>query len=123
MVVFGGPTTWASKVTILALYGRLFFCKVWLRWSCYLGFIVLTLIYWASPIFASIFCLPRAGHKWDSMVLARCNQTFVMGTVYSSISVATDILLLILPLPVILSLKMAKSQKIALAAVFMTASL
>ncbi|KAF7506028.1 hypothetical protein GJ744_012275 [Endocarpon pusillum] len=114
-----GPTVWASKAAILTLYLRLFGPKRWLRYASYIALIVLTLVYWSSPIIAGLFCAPRAGKPWDGEVIIRCTDARVLGPIYGSVGLAADIFLLILPLPIIFRLNLARGRKIALAAVFM----
>ncbi len=114
-----GPTLWASKAAVLALYLRLFGPKRWLRHASYIALVILTLVYWSSPVVAGIFCAPRAGKPWDGEVIIRCVGSRVMGPVHGAVGVAADIFLLILPMPVIFRLNLATGRKIALAAVFM----
>ena len=115
-----GPTVWTSKVTILVLYYRLFSAKVWLRRTCYIAAIVLTLVFWTSPIIAGVFCTPKPGNAWDFEVAINCQKSATSGLVYGPIAVVADAFLLALPLPIIFKLKMALSKKLALVAVFMT---
>lgn len=114
-----GPTLWASKVAILALYLRLFDRKKWLRYSSYAALTALTLVYWSSPIIAGVFCAPRAEEAWDGEVVVNCLHAKTAGPVNGGVGLAADLFLLALPLPIIWNLKLPTGRRIALASVFM----
>lgn len=113
-----GPTMWASKAAILALYIRLFGRVRWLRFTCY-GLLIFTfLFYWSNIAISSTFCIPENGGPWDATVLERCGRSraaFVSNGVFG---VVADIVLFALPFPVIFKLQLGR-KKTGLCIVFL----
>lgn len=113
-----GPTTWASKAAIIALYIRIFGRVRWLRFTCW-GLLIFTfLFYWSNIAISSAFCIPKSGGPWDATVLERCSRSraaFVSNGVFG---VAADIVLFALPFPIILKLHL-KQKKTGLCIVFL----
>ncbi|KAL8906166.1 MAG: hypothetical protein Q9207_002199 [Kuettlingeria erythrocarpa] len=115
-----GPTLWSSKAAILALYLRLFGRKVWLRYTAYAILVLTFLSYWANSPLAGAFCAPHHGDAWDLRVLQKCERLSVMGPIHGVVGLAADLLILVLPLPVIYSLHLPRPKKIGLFMVFLT---
>lgn len=115
-----GPTLWASKAAILALYIRLFGPIRWLRLTSY-GLILFTfLFYWSNVAIASVYCIPRNGAPWDATAFKRCSSA---GPVASAIvngvlGVVADMAIFILPFPVVYRLQLGGRKKIGLCIVF-----
>lgn len=92
-----------------------------MRFFIYVGIVSVTLVHWSNvPVFAAL-CTPRRGEGWDMMLLSstRCKPVSIHTVVTGATGTATDIYLLILPLPIILALNMAWRKKIGLILVFM----
>ena len=104
---------------MLALYIRLFAPKRWLRYTCYTGLVVTFLFYWANSPLAGVYCTPRHGGPWDFEVLSRCSTLAVIGPIQGAVGLAADILILILPLPIIYRLNMKTARKTGLCIVFL----
>ena len=114
-----GPTLWSSKAVMLTLYVRLFGPKKWLRYVCYATLSISFLFYWAQSILTGVFCAPRHGGPWGFDVLQNCAHTAVMAPIQGAVGVAADLLILVLPLPIIYGLHLPKLKKIGLSIVFL----
>lgn len=113
-----GPTTWASKAAIIALYIRLFGRVRWLRLTCY-GLLIFTFsFYWSNVVISSAFCIPMNGAPWDATVLERCGRSETAIVLNGIFGVAADIVLFALPFPVILKLQLGR-KKTGLCLVFL----
>jgi hypothetical protein len=110
---------WASKAAILALYIRLFGTVRWLRLTSY-GLILFTfLFYWSNVAIAATFCLPRNGAPWDATALARCGSPVASVVVNGVFGVVADLVLFVLPFPVLYKLQLGRRKKIGLGIVFL----
>lgn len=65
-----------------------------------------------------IYCMPRPGDPRDKDVLERCDFLSEPGLVQAGVNIAADLVIFIVPLPIILRLKHDRSKKIALAVIF-----
>ena len=70
-----------------------------------------------------VFCMPKPGHPWDLTVLANCNHLKIPGLVHGAINCVSDIVLFVLPLPVIAKLHVSAPKKFAISAIFGSALL
>ncbi|KAL1598395.1 hypothetical protein SLS59_006679 [Nothophoma quercina] len=103
-----------SKVAILALYSRLFpdFIK-WFRWSVR-GMIAFMFIHGLVFFLLVVFqCLPISS-IWDKTITnAKCLPvSAVIGFTGAGLSIVEDIIILLLPLPVVWNLQMSTKKKI-----------
>ncbi|KAH8722686.1 hypothetical protein GQ44DRAFT_774714 [Phaeosphaeriaceae sp. PMI808] len=115
-----GPMFFFAKVAILVLYYRAFKPKAWIRWSCWILAVVFFGVYWQTVPQTFMYCMPHNGKPWDIAVLQNCNHLKYPGLVHGAMNVAADVIMVLLPLPVIVKLQMPLSKKIALSAVFAT---
>lgn len=105
------------KISILLLYRRLFNNRrfrqcVWFG----IGFLAILLV---STLLATIFtCVPIRGF-WDTTVQARCINAITFYWSYTIANVVTDFYLLLVPIPMLWSLKISPRQKIGVALLFM----
>ena len=112
-----------AKLTILALYLRVFTLRLY-RISIYIiGSIVL--VNWLTAFLLSCLkCTPFA-FNWDRTVSdGHCSLD--LNRLYEWItfpSIVTDVMILILPIPVVWKLQLPKLQKIGLATTFLTGGL
>lgn len=115
-----GPTIWAAKAAILALYVRLFGTIRWLRLSSYGLIVFMFLFYWSMVVISSVYCTPKPGAPWNAVVFARCETPMALNVVVVGVlDVATDLVLYILPFPIINNLQLTKRRRIGLRAVFL----
>jgi len=105
-----------SKISICLLYLTIFTLK-WARRACYvvLAIVVLSNV-WA---FVSVltFTVPLAA-TWDFRVVATYTTSQEVWWAITGFAVATDVLIFILPIPIIAPLKLPRRQKIAVVGIF-----
>ncbi|KAI9151643.1 Satratoxin biosynthesis SC10 cluster protein [Paramyrothecium foliicola] len=104
------------KTTFLAQYYRVFFTQKSRRIFFLISFLVCG---WSiSQVFIGIFlCFPIQGF-WDKSIDARCIPTNVQWYANAAGNIATDLIVFILPLPVIGQLNLPRTQKIFLFVLF-----
>ncbi|KAJ5167711.1 uncharacterized protein N7482_003305 [Penicillium canariense] len=109
------------KLSILALYRRLFSTKYMLFAIYTMGMVV---ILWAVTIWvaATLNCIP-VPKFWDRAIEGACidPNSFYYGTQIPNI--VSDVILLLMPQGVVWSLPVAKSQKLLLSCIFMVGGL
>ncbi|ODA83902.1 hypothetical protein RJ55_02419 [Drechmeria coniospora] len=106
-----------TKCCILLLYLRLFRIVRWFKWSCWalLGCIG---IYCAASVLVTIFqCRPLA-RAFDKTVAGTCIDMSKFWFANAGFSIGTDIIILLLPMPLVYRLNVPLAQKVALAALF-----
>lgn len=112
---------WTAKVPILVLLIRLFGVNRWLRIIAILTIVLTGLAILAGETYNAHICMPPksdAGFTQDD--LSRCTAiASKMGIALSSIGISTDIIIFLLPLPVIAKLQLVNEKKIGLAVVFL----
>ncbi|KAL2188629.1 hypothetical protein L209DRAFT_751656 [Thermothelomyces heterothallicus CBS 203.75] len=105
------------KCCILLLYLRLFFIVHWFRWSCW-ALLTIVAMYCVASILVTIFqCRPMI-RAFDKSTPGTCIDTAKFWFANAGFSIATDIIILLLPMPLIWKLGAPRAQKIALMAVF-----
>lgn len=116
--LISGPAVSTPKLAILALYIRLFNPERWLRMTCWIVAIITFLFYWSTIPTAAVQCSPQGG-IW--VTRAECGTSMtLLGVVMGAFGVAIDILLIILPLPVLYKLNLPNKKKVGLTVVFLT---
>ncbi|EPE33788.1 hypothetical protein GLAREA_06801 [Glarea lozoyensis ATCC 20868] len=115
-----GFAIWSSKAPILLLYIRLFGVKNWLKVSSYITLAVTFIIFFVGMVYTGVACSP--GNKvLDIPFILNCTTTSTkIGVTLGTTSVVADLIILVLPIPVILKLQMAGPKKIGLFIVFLT---
>ncbi len=104
------------KISLLLQYLRIFETPRMKR-VCYiaLGFIC---VYGLWAIASSIFtCIPIQAY-WDSSVHGRCFQSLTFWYTTSSLNIATDVGIFILPVPILFKLQLPVRQRIILMCIF-----
>ena len=88
------------------------------------GFLVLNVIFYtALLLFQFLACRPLA-YAWNPLVPGTCVQNkLVVHIVSASINTASDLIIVILPQPVIWRLELSKKRKWGLSAVFLLGGL
>ena len=118
-----GPALWSSKAAILALYLRLFSPKLWLRHTSYATLLVTFLFYGIQIPLSAAFCTPGKRGSWGFDVIQKCDKIAVMRPIYGVVGLAADVVLFILPIPVIYGLNLPPNKKLGLFFVFFMALL
>ena len=112
---------WA-KLTIVLLLLRIFdvndkFRRVaWIlitTWTIYSVIGVLLVVFECSPV----------RKAWEPLLPGRCIDIIHVGVASGIVNIIYDVILLILPIPMVWRLQLAKKMKIAVICIFMTGSL
>ncbi|KAH0496053.1 hypothetical protein TgHK011_003436 [Trichoderma gracile] len=106
-----------TKCSILLLYLRLFKIISWIRWACW-GLLACVLIYCVSSIVATICQCDPLDKAFNRALPGTCIDLARFWFANAGFSIATDIIILLLPLPLIYQLEAPKSHKVAFVAVF-----
>lgn len=110
-------TTSLNKISLILLYMRIFVSKSF-KISAWIAMAVVV-SYSIGSIFATIFqCIPVAG-SYNRSVKASCIDSDAFWVAYASLNVATDVLVLSLPIPPIIGLHLRAREKIMLCMVFL----
>ena len=112
-----------GKLTILAIYARIFTSKGMLYTTYTLAGVVI-----ASWFGSSIACILQylpVGCQWDPNATGYCRSFDILAFFrYLSLpNIITDVFMLVLPMPMIWQLKLSRSQKFGLTGVFLTGSM
>jgi len=105
------------KCCILLLYLRLFHVVRWFRLSYWALLAVVGMYCTASIAFTIVQCRPLI-RAFDKETPGTCTDTAKFWFANAGFSIATDIVILLLPMPLVWKLEVPKAQKVALAAVF-----
>lgn len=106
-----------SKCSILLLYLRLFKIVGWFRWACW-GILICVVIYCVSSMIATIFQCSPVVKAFNKALPGTCIDLAKFWFANAGFSIATDIIILLLPMPLVYQLEVPRAQKIALMAVF-----
>jgi hypothetical protein len=106
----------AVKLTFLTQYYRVLVLRRF-RIICITAMIVIGL--WSSSqVFVGLFiCRPIAGF-WDSSLNPQCIPTPLQWYINAAGNIVTDIVIFVMPLPVLVHLKLPKAQRISLVGIF-----
>jgi hypothetical protein len=105
------------KCSILLLYLRLFNIVRWFRFSCW-TLLVAVGMYCTASILVTIFqCRPMI-RAFDKGTPGTCIDTAKFWFANAGFSIATDSIILLLPVPLVWKLKVPIAQKLAVMAVF-----
>ncbi|KAM0250028.1 hypothetical protein ACHAQJ_008797 [Trichoderma viride] len=106
-----------TKCSILLLYLRLFEIVRWIRWSCR-GLLACAIIYCISSMIATIFQCHPVTKAFDKALPGTCIDLAKFWYANAGFSIATDVIILLLPMPLVYQLEVPRAQKVALMAVF-----
>ena len=106
-----------SKCCILLLYLRLFRIVRWFRWSCW-ALLVCVAVYCTASVAATIFQCRPVIRAFDKSVPGTCIDMANFWFANAGFSIATDVIILLLPMPLVWRLEVPVAQKVALMAVF-----
>ncbi|SCV27629.1 uncharacterized protein FFB14_01646 [Fusarium fujikuroi] len=106
----------AIKTTLLCQYYRAFATNK-MRTVLLVAMVIVSA--WSiSQIFLNIFiCTPIAAF-WDPAIHGKCVPKHPMWYITAAGNIATDIIIIAIPLPVVMKLKLARRQRFVLLAVF-----
>ncbi|KAL2862335.1 PTH11-like integral membrane protein [Aspergillus lucknowensis] len=100
-----------TKVSILFHYLRIF-PNYWFRIICYIVMGIVTLYSTWAIITGFVNCVPVAKF-WDREIPGSCLSFEAIWFFNASMNIATDLILLVLPMPLISQLQLPKKQKLA----------
>ena len=111
-----------AKASLLLLYLRIFGPKKSTRYWTYYALAFTFCLYWINIPINAYYCTPSSGMSWrDTNDLGlKCEKQLILGLVQGSLSVALDLFILILPIPVVMTLQMSRKRRAGVLAVFMT---
>jgi hypothetical protein len=114
---------WTSKAPILLLFVRLFGVDKRLRFTCYAILVITAIAYLLDAIIPGALCPPKKVELTDVMALMKlesCSKrSSEAGVASGTISLVTDLIILVLPLPYIAKMHLAFHKKVGLMAVFL----
>ena len=101
------------------LYLRVFAPVRWFRVAVFVAAAAMTLCFSISPILAVIYCTPRPGGHWDLGVELKCGDLAFLAIMNGVFNLLSDLLIIVLPLPILYRLNLATKKKYGLAVVFL----
>ncbi|KAK0630307.1 hypothetical protein B0T17DRAFT_488588 [Bombardia bombarda] len=105
-----------TKSSILLLYLRIFVQK-WFRRACW-ALLAVVIVYMVATFGLSVWQCTPVPRAWDKSIPGTCINLTINWYANAGFSIATDILILGLPMYPIYASQLSKGQKIALMAVF-----
>lgn len=119
--MFNAPAIFFGKMAILLLYFKIFRVNKPMRLAIYFG-MFLNLLHWGQFFSSPYYCAPNVGESWEEVISSgSCASTMVVAYTQGGVSLATDIYIFVLPIPMVLKLQMTLKKKMQLLAVFLTA--
>ncbi|KAI0140576.1 hypothetical protein BJ166DRAFT_604139 [Pestalotiopsis sp. NC0098] len=106
-----------TKSSILLLYTRIFSNIRWFRWVCICLMITIAM-YCAASLVVTIFQCTPVERAWDKDIQGTCIDNGKFWYANGGFSIATDLLILLLPMPLVYALQIPRVQKAALMLVF-----
>ena len=107
-----------AKLSILVLLYSLFIGRIFRLTARILGVIVL--MWWISFMFTYAFICSPIRSNWEPNIPHHCGNVKVANAFAPAPWILTDFAILISPMPVIKNLQMRRSDKIGIAALFLT---
>ncbi|KAI0158355.1 hypothetical protein GGR57DRAFT_44363 [Xylariaceae sp. FL1272] len=120
LAIFTPPCLWACKAPILFLYLRLFGIKKWLAFGSYATLGVMAAAYIAGLVAIPPACTPRTHALTEEFIDACQLRTRQINVYLGAVSVLADLVILLLPLPVVINLSLVVRSKIGLILVFLS---
>ncbi|CAI7567330.1 unnamed protein product [Penicillium discolor] len=105
-----------TKMSILMLYLRIFIQR-WFRITCYVLLVIIT-SYMVGAFFASVFQCTPVARAWNRAIPGSCIDITINWYANAGFSIATDIIILTLPMYPLYKSKIILKRKIALMIVF-----
>ncbi|KAK7417219.1 hypothetical protein QQZ08_011698 [Neonectria magnoliae] len=106
-----------TKCSILLLYLRIFGKIRWFKWLCWL-LIVSVFAYCVASVIATIFQCNPVPRAYNKLVEGTCIDSGQFWYANAGFSIATDIIVLFMPMALVYQLQIQRAQKVALVIVF-----
>ena len=113
------PAHLFSKLSILALYLRVFSVHKAMRVSIYAAMIFASCIYLATIPISSYYCTPPLGQPW-TIISRSCINAAAISIAQASLNVTLDLYLVLAPIPIVARMNFAPKKKFGILAVFLT---
>ena len=112
------PTMWSAKSAIPTLYIHIFGTVAWFPRTCIFWVVFMSLIYGANIVVSAVYYIPHKGESWGKKAIQRCAKSTCFAVVIGVFSLISDVVIFLLPFPLLLKLKLTRSKKIGLIVVF-----
>ncbi|KAH7391671.1 hypothetical protein BKA64DRAFT_111454 [Cadophora sp. MPI-SDFR-AT-0126] len=112
-IIFHSPTTFFVKATLLLLFVRVFSPKRNVVRGIYC-FATLLLLYYTSTSLAKVWVCTPIGAFWNPAIRKSCIDTDSVFRMDNILSVITDLVILILPVPLMWSVQVTRKKKIGI---------
>ncbi|KAE8350515.1 hypothetical protein BDV28DRAFT_162899 [Aspergillus coremiiformis] len=117
-----GPVIFFAKSSIFLMYLQIFTVLKPIRFAIYFGLFFTFILYWVGVPLESYFAAPHVGETWESLLTnGSPHHLIYWGLVQGSLSVALDIYIFILPLPMLSRLHLPRRKRLQVVAIFSTA--
>lgn len=116
------PAIFLAKLSVLLLYLEIFKVNKQARFTVTIGLTIITAQCLMTIIGYCILCVPKPGDSWlIASSTEKCRVTATLyGVIISAVSVFSDLYVIVIPLPVIWQLHMARRKKIGVSVIFIT---
>ncbi|KAL3421569.1 hypothetical protein PVAG01_08015 [Phlyctema vagabunda] len=115
-IVFYNASLGLTKTSILLQYLRVF-VGTRIRFACWFSIgVVFCYAMWA--IFSNLFACTPIAFTWDKSLHGHCIERKFLWLFNASFNIISDVVILVLPMPVLSSLKLPRKQKFVLMAIF-----
>ncbi|KAI4282372.1 MAG: hypothetical protein L6R35_005428, partial [Caloplaca aegaea] len=110
------------KMSILILYLRLFAVNRTFRYVTW-SMMFLVCGYLMANLLTQIFgCSPRSKY-WEPGTPGHCIDYTTAGLAYGSMNIVSDLLILILPIPLVWQLELSRREKVSISVIFMSGTI
>ncbi|KAL6355965.1 hypothetical protein LRP88_09549 [Fusarium phalaenopsidis] len=106
-----------TKCSIVLLYLRIFGKVRWFKWLCW-GLVAIVAMYAVSSVIATIFQCTPVRRAYNKSVPGTCIDNGKFWYANAGFSIATDLIILFMPMASVYQLQIQQIQKIALVIVF-----
>ncbi|KAK4223097.1 hypothetical protein QBC38DRAFT_60075 [Podospora fimiseda] len=118
----GSASMWTSKVSILLMLIRLFGSRLWVRVTSLVVIFTSLVAFLASVIVVGVACVPESEHTGryiNPNFLPQClRRASAMSEMRGGVALALDVIIFVMPLPIIYKLSLPAQQKNGLFLVF-----
>ncbi|CZT47480.1 uncharacterized protein RSE6_08043 [Rhynchosporium secalis] len=111
VTILYGPTVWCIKVALLLILVRVFTPFKRIIWAVW-GFIFAMLVYYIIATALKIFICTPLSKFWDPNVQGKCANENLLFTIDTVWSILMDVIILVLPIPLVWSLQVPTTKKI-----------
>jgi uncharacterized membrane protein len=122
-IFLSGFSLWTAKLPVLMLLARIFGIYRGVRISSIITAIVLGMAVIGADIYNAVICWPPSVDDDLTVFLgyvSKCTEaSSLTGVILAPIGLAADVIIFILPIPIILKLQLSMDKKIGLAVVFL----